>query len=189
MIAWVNKLQRRGGASPVASDADEASPEQREKQRQPDKAAVWAHKTMPVKNMLTKTDAQQLDSRQDSRHSAKKARRRQGEAIQGAPEPPADHSSPARPQPAKNSQSLPPKNPAPVDPALRPKPFACATRVTANSCRSSHAWNAAECPPTRIICASRSLAALGRKVSDEFTVPLCRLHHSELHRYGDEVSW
>jgi hypothetical protein len=31
--------------------------------------------------------------------------------------------------------------------------------------------------------------ALGRKVSDEFTVPLCRLHHSELHRYGDEVSW
>jgi len=36
---------------------------------------------------------------------------------------------------------------------------------------------------------SRSLAALGRKVSDEFTVPLCRLHHSELHRYGDEVSW
>jgi hypothetical protein len=31
--------------------------------------------------------------------------------------------------------------------------------------------------------------ALGRKVSDEFTIPLCRLHHNELHRYGDEVSW
>ena len=31
--------------------------------------------------------------------------------------------------------------------------------------------------------------ALGRKVSDEYTVPLCRLHHRELHRYGDEVSW
>ena len=27
--------------------------------------------------------------------------------------------------------------------------------------------------------------ALGRKVSDEFTVPLCRGHHRELHRYGD----
>jgi hypothetical protein len=23
-----------------------------------------------------------------------------------------------------------------------------------------------------------------RKVSDEFTVPLCRLHHRELHRHG-----
>jgi hypothetical protein len=31
--------------------------------------------------------------------------------------------------------------------------------------------------------------ALGRKVSDEFTVPLCRGHHRELHRCGDEVAW
>jgi hypothetical protein len=31
--------------------------------------------------------------------------------------------------------------------------------------------------------------ALGRKVSDEFTVPLCRGHHRELHRRGDEAAW
>jgi hypothetical protein len=31
--------------------------------------------------------------------------------------------------------------------------------------------------------------ALGRKVSDEFTVPLCRGHHREVHRYGDEAKW
>ena len=31
--------------------------------------------------------------------------------------------------------------------------------------------------------------ALGRKVSDEYTVPICRTHHGELHRYGDEASW
>jgi hypothetical protein len=31
--------------------------------------------------------------------------------------------------------------------------------------------------------------ALDRKVSDEYTVPVCRLHHRELHRYGDEASW
>jgi hypothetical protein len=31
--------------------------------------------------------------------------------------------------------------------------------------------------------------ALGRKVSDEFTVPLCRGHHREVHRDGDEVAW
>jgi hypothetical protein len=31
--------------------------------------------------------------------------------------------------------------------------------------------------------------ALSRKVSDEFTVPLCRLHHRELHRYSDEAAW
>ena len=31
--------------------------------------------------------------------------------------------------------------------------------------------------------------ALGRKVSDEFTVPLCRGHHREVHRHGDEAAW
>ena len=31
--------------------------------------------------------------------------------------------------------------------------------------------------------------ALGRRVSDEFTVPLCRLHHRELHQQGDERVW
>ena len=31
--------------------------------------------------------------------------------------------------------------------------------------------------------------ALGRKVSDEFTVPLCRDHHRDLHLFGNEVAW
>jgi hypothetical protein len=31
--------------------------------------------------------------------------------------------------------------------------------------------------------------ALDRKVSDEFTVPLCRTHHRELHQRGDERIW
>ena len=31
--------------------------------------------------------------------------------------------------------------------------------------------------------------AMGRKVSDEFAVPLCAGHHRELHNYGDERKW
>jgi predicted phage-related endonuclease len=31
--------------------------------------------------------------------------------------------------------------------------------------------------------------ALGHRVSDEFTVPVCRIHHRELHRQGDEAAW
>jgi hypothetical protein len=31
--------------------------------------------------------------------------------------------------------------------------------------------------------------ALGRKNSDEFTVPLCRMHHGQNHRVGDEAEW
>jgi ERF superfamily len=31
--------------------------------------------------------------------------------------------------------------------------------------------------------------ALGRRVSDEYVVPLCRSHHRALHRCGDEAAW
>jgi len=31
--------------------------------------------------------------------------------------------------------------------------------------------------------------AFGRKASDEFAVPLCRVHHREAHRVGDERAW
>jgi hypothetical protein len=31
--------------------------------------------------------------------------------------------------------------------------------------------------------------ALGRKPSDEFAVPLCRIHHRAVHRAGDEQAW
>jgi ERF superfamily len=31
--------------------------------------------------------------------------------------------------------------------------------------------------------------ALGRRVSDEYAVPLCRSHHRALHRCGDEAAW
>jgi hypothetical protein len=31
--------------------------------------------------------------------------------------------------------------------------------------------------------------ALGRKASDEFAVPLCRVHHRAVHRARDERAW
>ena len=31
--------------------------------------------------------------------------------------------------------------------------------------------------------------AMGRKVSDKFTVPVCRIHHRDLHKRGNERSW
>ena len=30
---------------------------------------------------------------------------------------------------------------------------------------------------------------MGRKVSDRFSVPICRLHHRELHQRGNERAW
>jgi hypothetical protein len=31
--------------------------------------------------------------------------------------------------------------------------------------------------------------AMGRKASDEFTVPLCRIHHRQVHQAGNEIAW
>ena len=30
---------------------------------------------------------------------------------------------------------------------------------------------------------------MGRKVSDEYTVPLCSMHHRLLHQTGNEIAW
>jgi hypothetical protein len=35
----------------------------------------------------------------------------------------------------------------------------------------------------------RSSPVVGRKVSDEFTVPLCGTHYRDNHRFGDEQAW
>jgi hypothetical protein len=32
-------------------------------------------------------------------------------------------------------------------------------------------------------------AGLGRKASDEFAVPLCRIHHRLVHRVGNQAAW
>ena len=31
--------------------------------------------------------------------------------------------------------------------------------------------------------------AMAKKVSDEYTVPLCRTHHRQLHQTGNEINW
>jgi hypothetical protein len=43
------------------------------------------------------------------------------------------------------------------------------------------------CDPHHIKFAEQR--AMGRKVSDRFSVPLCRLRHRELYRRGNERSW
>ena len=38
-------------------------------------------------------------------------------------------------------------------------------------------------------CATRNLKGLSLKVSDEFTVPLCAIHHHHIHTTGKEREW
>jgi hypothetical protein len=65
-----------------------------------------------------------------------------------------------------------------------PHPAAIAIASTCALSSSSRAWYAAvNLHPHHLRFAQPR--ALGRKASDEFTVPLCRVHHREVHRAGD----
>ena len=70
----------------------------------------------------------------------------------------------------------------------RRRPSVCATRSTARSSPRSPASFAAVRLPKRITFGLPN-RALGRKVSDEYTVPVCRVHLRDLPGYGDEASW
>ena len=66
---------------------------------------------------------------------------------------------------------------------------ASVTRITFASSPPSRVSSAAESPPTPITGVVRPAAALGRKVGDQFTVPLCRIHHRQVHECSDESAW
>ena len=55
--------------------------------------------------------------------------------------------------------------------------------------RVSLVSSAAARPLTRTIFATRNPRGLSLKVSDEFTVPLCAIHHNQIHTTLKEQDW
>jgi hypothetical protein len=69
---------------------------------------------------------------------------------------------------------------------LGPSRAGSATKLISSSSANSRAWSVAG---GLLTLTTSGLPNIGRKVSDEFTVPLCRVHHREVHRCGDETEW
>jgi len=151
-------------------------------------AAMWAHQIMPAKNSLAAADARRVEDA----FGAKIAILRTGEgeginAPSSAPET-SQPRSPQNPHAAKASEVFASNR---VDKSVlalpEPRRFRDKTHVkfvAKQPClicgrkpSDAHHLRFAQHP------------ALGRKVSDEFVVPLCRGHHREVHRSGDEASW
>ena len=149
-----------------------------------DDAALWAHRSLPEKNKLTTTDAQRVEQA----FQAKMA------TFVSPPEP---YTSGQTEQPSKPHRSKPAQS---TKRRSQPKGIDKSTLLLAEPRRvrdREHVRHVAKQPC--LIC-GRSPSdphhlrfaqsrALGRKVSDEFTVPLCRGHHREVHRCGDEAAW
>jgi hypothetical protein len=153
-----------------------------------DAAAMWARRSLPAKNSLNVTDARQLENAFQARVA---------ELELGA-----DNAEP-------RLRSLGPMDEPTI--SLDQKGLEAVKTSTVEGIEKS---SLARPEPRRVrdrehlkfvaghpclVCGRRPVdhhhlrfaqsRALGRKVSDEFTVPLCRGHHREVHRYGDEAAW
>ncbi|HYR55987.1 MAG TPA: ERF family protein [Myxococcaceae bacterium] len=163
-----------------------------------EKAAQWARTAVAAKNTLTASDSRLLEVAFELRLSSFVTESSQ-EPRQTAPEAgerPGPFSVPPDPGSAllglgSGDRAGGPAKPAGIDKSVLPIGEARRYRDKA------HLKFVASQPC--LICGRRpsdphhlrfaQKRALGRKVSDEFTVPLCRLHHRELHRSGDERAW
>ena len=148
--------------------------------RSAEDAAVWARRILPAKNALDVADARQIENAFQARLAAVEAAT-DGHALE------VMSGSNAEEAPGSIRKS----RPASIDKSDLPYPEPRRVRdrdhvrfVTKQPCLICGRW-----PTDPHHLRFSQHRALGRKVSDEFTVPLCRGHHREVHRSGDEVAW
>jgi hypothetical protein len=159
-----------------------------------DAAAEWVHKNLAVKNTLTTADADSVEASFRERVSTLEASAATAERqIDPEKDDGIAHSGGQ-----VFVETTDPSTAVPI--ILPPKSAGGRRRVAAKAirlrdkehCRYVTIQPCVVCGRTPSEAHHLRFAqprALGRKVSDEYTVPVCRLHHRELHRYGDEQSW
>jgi ERF superfamily len=152
-----------------------------------DDAADWVHKHLPAKNTLAVADAETVEASFRERLAAIEG----GQPGAGIPEL-VDNSSVEHLQ--DQSRALGPETPTPATTVVRRRRLAPKTIRLRDKehCKFVATQPCVVCARTPAEAHHIRFAqprALSRKVSDEYTVPVCRVHHRELHRYGDEASW
>jgi ERF superfamily len=159
-----------------------------------EEAADWVHKNMPAKNTLIAADSDHVES-------AFKDRLVSIQSMQASVEEPAGSVTNAGSATASEQIVVELMDASVAAPIILPqKPEAHRRRVATKTIRlrdKDHCKFVATQPCVvcgRVPAEAHHIRfaqprALGRKVSDEHTVPVCRLHHRDLHTYGNEASW
>jgi hypothetical protein len=174
-----------------------------------DEAAAWAHRNLAAKNTLTAADAKIVEERFQARVGCISGSGDPGGLCENSggasdgPFPGGTNSNPAQAVPDQSVMST-----GLVDAVSSEKAPPAAAK------RSRRSAVGALGKPVRLrdkdhrkyvlrqpclVCGRvpsdphhltfTQPRALGRRVSDEFTVPVCRVHHRELHRSGNESAW
>jgi hypothetical protein len=176
--------------------------------KSPDEAAVWAHRNLPAKNKLTAEDAKMVEGRFQARLLQIDQQGPPNETPPSAPGGPAKMLDKSAWDGRPNNL---PTHHASAGMVIAPATEKAAAKDRKRSANSSvHALGKTvrlrDKDHRRFVLRQACLVcgrvpsdphhltftqprALGRRVSDEFIVPVCRLHHRELHRSGNEAAW
>jgi hypothetical protein len=151
-----------------------------------DDAATWAHRCLGQKNKLTEADAQRVEEAFQAKLATFAT-----SAADAMPSALAESERPLKLDLSNPSESNIRPQSKGVDKSVLTLPEPRRVRDR------DHVKSVARQPC--LVCGRRpsdahhlrfvQRQALGRKASDEFTVPLCRGHHREIHRCGDEAAW
>src|SRR5215813_686982 len=154
-----------------------------------DEAAAWVRQNLSAKNMLTAGDARiveeqfqtRLSTIGDGEGSCEPSHAVSVRNVMPAGRPDADDS-----QKTSKGSGKPPRNSAVrgLGKAVRLRDKEHRKFVSRQACLVC-----GRTPSDPHHLTFMQPRALGHRVSDEFTVPVCRIHHRELHRHGDEAAW
>jgi hypothetical protein len=144
-----------------------------------DEAANWANRSLPVKNTLIVADAQLVEDGFRIKIAAL------GEAQPAEPPEAAQSPHPA----TANTQEAFPIGPGIGRGRIAAKTIRLRDKDHRKFVASQPCLVCGRLPAEAHHLRFAQPRALGRKVSDEFTVPVCRVHHRELHQHGDEAAW
>jgi ERF superfamily len=153
-----------------------------------DDAAAWAHRNLAAKNTLTAIDAQIVEERFQARLST---------IDDGLGPSPSDVLSVQSVMPANRTDASAGQKISTESDKAPDKDAVSTLGKTVRLRDKEHRKFVSRQPC--LVCGRTPSDphhlrfvqpyALGRRVSDEFTVPLCRVHHRDLHRQGDEAAW
>jgi ERF superfamily len=138
--------------------------------RSADLAASWAHAALAAKNTLVETDAARVEEAFEHKISALIASE--------APEGISVDTSPAAASASAEQDNLA---------ITKPRRYRNKDHLRYVARQACLICGRQPSDPHHLRYAQPR--ALGRKASDEFTVPLCRVHHREVHRIGNEQAW
>jgi hypothetical protein len=143
-------------------------------------AGLWAHRSLPQKNKLTAADALQVEAAFEGRVASFAAEvSSKSEALPAALPTRRSKGSKKRGRPEAIDKSV----------LTFAEPRRMRDREHVKFVASHPCLICGRQPSDAHHLRFTQSRALGRKVSDEFTVPLCRGHHREIHRSSGEAAW